>query len=97
MLTESSVWSCCKLDGAPPPPPSFLDPREQSHTSSHSKCMPFPSGDMPFTYCRGRHIQEDIPKMVEEAAGQHPGITCKIAKPIGTLWIACWVGTCYLC
>ncbi|KAK9865428.1 hypothetical protein WJX84_006583 [Apatococcus fuscideae] len=37
----------------------------------------------PYFLSRGRHIQEDIPKMVEEAAGQHPGITCKIAKPIG--------------
>ncbi|KAK9858795.1 hypothetical protein WJX84_003765, partial [Apatococcus fuscideae] len=31
----------------------------------------------------GRHIQEDIPRMVQEAAEKHPGISCRIAKPIG--------------
>lgn len=37
----------------------------------------------PYFLSRGRHIQEDIPRMVQEAAEEHPGISCRIAKPIG--------------
>ncbi len=39
--------------------------------------------------CRGRHIQEDIPRMVEEAAQAHPGLSYSIAKPIGKSCMLC--------
>lgn len=38
----------------------------------------------PYFLARGRHIQQDIPKLVEEAAQKFPGIQYRIAEPIGT-------------
>ncbi|KAG2500431.1 hypothetical protein HYH03_002000 [Edaphochlamys debaryana] len=37
----------------------------------------------PYFLSRGRHIQEDIPHLVEEAQKEHPGLRCIIADPIG--------------
>ncbi|GFR41643.1 hypothetical protein Agub_g2378 [Astrephomene gubernaculifera] len=37
----------------------------------------------PYFLSRGRHIQQDIPALVAEAATRHPGLTCVIAEPIG--------------
>ena len=38
----------------------------------------------PYFLARGRHIQQDIPKLVKEAAEKFPGIQYRIADPIGT-------------
>ena len=37
----------------------------------------------PYFLSPGRHIQEDIPALVEAAADQHPGVPVVIAKEIG--------------
>lgn len=31
----------------------------------------------------GRHIQEDIPRLTEEAASAHPGVECRVAGHLG--------------
>ncbi|QDZ20497.1 cobalamin biosynthesis protein CbiX [Chloropicon primus] len=37
----------------------------------------------PYFLSPGRHIQKDIPRIVEEAAKNFPGVSIEIAKPIG--------------
>jgi sirohydrochlorin ferrochelatase len=37
----------------------------------------------PYFLSKGRHIQEDIPALVQEAQEQHPHVECLIAAPIG--------------
>ncbi|PNG99739.1 hypothetical protein TSOC_014477 [Tetrabaena socialis] len=37
----------------------------------------------PYFLSRGRHIQQDIPLLVAQAAEAHPGLSCVIADPIG--------------
>eukprot|EP00873_Tetraselmis_striata_P002180 jgi/Tetstr1/422444/TSEL_013282.t1 len=37
----------------------------------------------PYFLSRGRHIQTDIPALVEEAKEAFPGIKCTVADPIG--------------
>ena len=38
----------------------------------------------PFFLAPGRHIQDDIPALVAEAARAHPGVEVRIAEPLGT-------------
>ena len=37
----------------------------------------------PYFLSQGRHVQQDIPALVQEARAQHPGVECVIADPIG--------------
>ena len=37
----------------------------------------------PLFLFKGRHVQEDIPALVKEAAERHPGESFTIAEPIG--------------
>ena len=37
----------------------------------------------PFFLVPGRHSREDIPRMVSEAAGRHPGIRWHVDEPFG--------------
>jgi len=37
----------------------------------------------PWFLAAGRHAREDIPKLVEEAAAKHPGVTHRVAEPFG--------------
>lgn len=37
----------------------------------------------PYFLSKGRHIQQDIPTLVEEARQMHPGVECVVAEPIG--------------
>ncbi len=37
----------------------------------------------PFFLVPGRHSREDIPRMVSEAAGRHPGIGWRVDEPFG--------------
>lgn len=37
----------------------------------------------PYFLSQGRHIQQDIPALVAEAAEEHPDLRCIIADPIG--------------
>jgi sirohydrochlorin ferrochelatase len=37
----------------------------------------------PYFLSKGRHIQEDIPKLVKEAQLKHTSVLCTIAEPIG--------------
>ncbi len=37
----------------------------------------------PYFLSPGRHTQEDIPRMVEQTAGQHPGVAIRISDPLG--------------
>jgi len=37
----------------------------------------------PYFLSRGRHVQQDIPAIVKEAAARHPGVECVVADPIG--------------
>jgi sirohydrochlorin ferrochelatase len=38
----------------------------------------------PFMLSPGRHVQEDLPRMVAEAAAQHDGVDFVLASPLGT-------------
>ena len=38
---------------------------------------------MPYFLFRGRHAAEDVPRLVEEAAAQHPGVLWRVADPLG--------------
>lgn len=38
---------------------------------------------VPYFLSRGRHIQEDVPLLVQAAAQKHPTIPCILAEPIG--------------
>lgn len=40
----------------------------------------------PYFLSNGRHIQEDIPALVDEAQSQFQDISCTIADPIGKAW-----------
>ena len=37
----------------------------------------------PYFLSKGRHIQDDIPALVEEALTEYPDVVCMIAAPIG--------------
>jgi len=37
----------------------------------------------PLFLFHGRHVEEDIPALVEIAASRHPGVDVVIAEPIG--------------
>jgi sirohydrochlorin ferrochelatase len=37
----------------------------------------------PYFLSRGRHIQEDVPALVAEAAAAHPGVEVVLAEPVG--------------
>ncbi|KAG1670676.1 hypothetical protein FOA52_010951 [Chlamydomonas sp. UWO 241] len=37
----------------------------------------------PYFLSRGRHIQDDIPKLVSDAQALFPDVTCVVAEPIG--------------
>jgi sirohydrochlorin ferrochelatase len=32
----------------------------------------------------GRHLSEDIPKLVARAAGRHPGVRIRVSRPLGS-------------
>jgi sirohydrochlorin ferrochelatase len=38
----------------------------------------------PFMLAPGRHVQEDLPRLVAEAAAAHPGVGFVLASPLGT-------------
>lgn len=38
---------------------------------------------VPYFLFPGRHAAEDIPRMVGEAAAAHPGVTFRVAQPLG--------------
>ena len=37
----------------------------------------------PYFFYPGRHVMSDIPQLVAEAASAHPGVTWRIAAPVG--------------
>lgn len=37
----------------------------------------------PYFLSRGRHVQQDIPELVQAAAAAYPGVECVVAEPIG--------------
>ncbi len=37
---------------------------------------------VPCMLSRGRHVTEDIPRLLEEAASNHPGVTFQVAAPL---------------
>lgn len=37
----------------------------------------------PFMLAPGRHVQEDLPRLISEAAAFHPGVQFVIAGPLG--------------
>ena len=37
----------------------------------------------PFMLSPGRHVQEDLPRLVAEAAASHPGVDFVMARPLG--------------
>jgi sirohydrochlorin ferrochelatase len=37
----------------------------------------------PFMLAPGRHVQEDLPRLISEAAASHPGVHFVIAGPLG--------------
>lgn len=38
---------------------------------------------MPYFLARGRHATEDIPALAQAAAARHPGVTLRVAEPLG--------------
>ena len=39
---------------------------------------------LPFFLAPGRHTIEDVPAQATEAAARHPGLTVRVAEPVGT-------------
>lgn len=39
---------------------------------------------VPFFLAPGRHVTEDIPRLAEDAAARHPGLSYDVRLPIGT-------------
>ena len=37
----------------------------------------------PYFLAPGRHSRDDIPRMVEEAARRHPGVSIRVSPPLG--------------
>lgn len=37
----------------------------------------------PFMLSRGRHVTEDVPRLVATAAAAHPGVTYVVSEPLG--------------
>lgn len=38
---------------------------------------------VPFMLAPGKHATEDIPRLVADAAAQHPGVTWRVTAPLG--------------
>lgn len=37
----------------------------------------------PYMLSPGRHATEDIPRLVRQAMRRHPGVNCRVARPLG--------------
>lgn len=37
----------------------------------------------PFFVAPGRHVREDVPRLVAEAAARHPGVSIRVTEPLG--------------
>lgn len=59
---------------------------EPTISQAFDECVSMGAGDIvvhPYFLAPGRHSTRDIPRMVEEAASKHPGVTYSVTEPLG--------------
>ena len=71
---------------APIVEPAHMELAEPSIRAAYQRCVEQGATHIvchPFFLAPGRHVQEDIPRLLCEAAGDHPGVTYSITAPLG--------------
>ena len=66
--------------------PAHMELSEPSIATAYKRCAEQGATRVvcfPFFLSPGRHVQEDIPSLLEEAAAQNPGIPYTITEPLG--------------
>ena len=66
--------------------PAHMELSEPSIATAYRRCAEQGATRVvcfPFFLSPGRHVQEDIPSLLEEAAAQNPGIPYTITDPLG--------------
>ena len=66
--------------------PAHMELSEPSIATAYRRCVEQGATRVvcfPFFLSPGRHVQEDIPSLLEEAAAQNPGIPYTITAPLG--------------
>ena len=66
--------------------PAHMELAEPSLQQAFDKCVSRGAQRVivfPYFLSPGRHWKEDIPRLVEEAASQHPGIESLVTAPLG--------------
>ena len=59
---------------------------EPTISQAFDECVSMGASDIvvhPYFLAPGRHSTRDIPRMVEEAAATHPGVTYSVTEPLG--------------
>ena len=65
-----------------------MEMAEPSIAQAYGKCVSRGAEHVvvyPFFLSQGRHVQDDIPQLVQEAAHQHPDVPFTITPPLGSL------------
>ena len=65
---------------------AHMEIAEPSISQAVGRCVASGATDIvvaPYFLSPGRHVQKDIPALVDEAAREHPGVDVRLAKPIG--------------
>jgi sirohydrochlorin ferrochelatase len=66
--------------------PAHMEMVEPSISTAFRKCVEQGATHVichPFFLARGKHVQEDIPQLISEAAKEFPSTSFKIAEPLG--------------
>jgi len=80
------VSSYRELSRLPVVEPAHMELSEPSIATAYRRCVEQGSTRVvcfPYFLSPGRHIQEDIPFLLEEAAAENPGIPYTITDPLG--------------
>ncbi|MFO1019090.1 MAG: CbiX/SirB N-terminal domain-containing protein [Planctomycetales bacterium] len=66
--------------------PAHMELAEPTIAQAYDRCVARGAEEIvvcPYFLGPGRHWTEDIPRLVKDAAGKHPGTTWKLARPLG--------------
>jgi sirohydrochlorin ferrochelatase len=67
--------------------PAHMEIAEPTIAQGFARCVAQGASKIvahPFMLAPGRHVQEDLPRLVAEAAEQHRGVEFVLAAPLGT-------------
>lgn len=65
---------------------SHMELSEPTISQAFDKCVSLGAVEVvihPYFLAPGRHSTQDIPKMVNEAASSHPGVSYTVSEPLG--------------